>query len=44
MGHNLLESRKYHPFSQHKLENDIPEEEWLLFLNPFDYRHNPSVF
>ena len=31
------------PFLE-KLKNDIPKIKWLLFLNHFDYRHNPGVF
>ena len=34
---------KDHPFSWHKLKNYIPKIKQLLFLNPFDYRHNPGL-
>ena len=32
------------PFLDTSLKMDIPKIKWLLFLNPFDYSHNPGLF
>ena len=41
---NKASPHKYCPFSWHKLKNYMPKIKWLLFLNPFDNRHNPGLF
>ena len=35
---------KYRPVSWNKLKNYLPKIKQLLFLNPFEYRHNPSLY
>ena len=35
---------KQQKFEKQKLKNYMPKIKWLLYLNPFDYRHNPGLF